>query len=1008
MKRFLLITLFLLLIPVTGKAAWTDNLILHIPFTDPNNPLQVLVGSGSITYTSSSSATYIHPTTGLVTISTTNFGLQSEDLTGSAWTTSSASVVADQATSPDGTVSADQLIVGAAGDGSVSHSATMTVGSTAITAVSETYTASVYVKANSNTWINLELIGKNGASHNCYFNTSTGAIGSCFAIEAASATAEANGFYRFSVSGSLGPTTGVTPKLRVYLASADGTKTFTGNGTNSVYVWGAQINSGLIGPYVKTTSAPVSTPRIESGGILLEGLRKNQLTWSRDLATSTWIKTNMTATKTATGRDGVSNAASVITASADNATVCQAITLASASTSVSADIKRISGSGAVTLSADGGSTYGTDVSGSLSTTDWYRAYKENQVLTNPSFCIKLATNGDSVAVDYTQLESAAFISSRIPTASTTISRYIDKISLPSANNWASSTGSFFVIADTWDTSTSNKFIMDAGGNPTKIPMHIRSAQGNGAAGILGRTTTYEGTECSYSSVNVQPKTSTKMASRWDKPNNTRGTTASGGSFTNCTFTATLGMAASSSLVLGDAYLQDGTRTLWGHMKSLRAWDTALSESLLSIATAGLTNEIGSVPTVTASSTATTTTTVTLNALMSDTGGENASSRGFTYGTTNAYGATTTESGSFGTGSFTTNLSGLTCNTTYYYRAYATNTAGVGYSSGDSFTTASCPVSVSLPTVTASSTIATTTTTITLNANITGTGNENPTARGFNYGTSIAYGASTTESGSFGIGSFSAFISGLSCNTTYYYRAYATNSAGTGTSTGSTFTTASCPITVTAPSISASSTATTTTTASMQALVTDIGNENASSRGFEYGLTTSYGTTITNSGSFGVGSFASYVSNLTCGTTYHYRAFAINSGGTGRSLDSTFSTNTCPSENNDETSTSTPVVSVARSISSPIRSKSLSAVINSFSTNLRSGSAHAEVKKLQKFLNDQGFIIAKQGPGSKGSETETFGPMTKSALIRFQLAHDIRPAAGFFGPITRKYIESLGY
>ena len=916
MKRYLAL-LFILFAPSFSNAAWTDNLILHIPFTSPTNPLQVLVGTGAMTYTASSSGTYIHPTTGLVTISTTNHVLQSEDFTNSSWVTSSASVVGDQTTAPDGTETADQFIVGAAGDGSTSHSITMTVGNTSIGATSETYTASIYVKPSSNTWINLEFFGKNGTSHNCYFNSSTGAIGTCSSIESASTTVEANGFYRFSVTASLGATTGVIPKLRLYFASADGTRTFTGNGTNAVYLWGGQINSGGVSPYVRTTSTPVSTPRIESSGILLEGLRKNQLLWSRDMASSTWTKTNMTALKTATGHDGVVNAASIITATADNATVCQGITLASASTSVSADIKRITGSGAVTLSTDNGSTYGSDVSGSLSTSAWYRAYKENQLLANPAFCIKLATSGDSVAVDYTQLESGAFISARIPTTSTLLTRYADKLSIPSTNNWASTTGSFFVIADTWDTSTSNKFLMDAGGNPTKIPMHIRSAQGNGSAGVLGRTTTYEGTECSYSSVNVQPKTLTKMASRWDKPNNTRGTTASGASFTNCSFTSTQNMAASSSLVFGDAYLQDGTRTLWGHLRNLRAWDTALSESQLSIATAGDTYDIGSAPTVTASSTATTTTTATLNAMITDIGGENATARGFNYGTTAAYGATTTDSGSYGTGPFTTSLSGLTCNTTYYTRAYATNTTGTGYSSGNTFTTASCPVSVSTPTVTASSTTATTTTTITLNANITATGNEDATARGFEYGTTIAYGATTTDSGTYGIGEFSTYISSLTCNTTYHYRAYASNSAGVGRSDDASFTTASCP-------------------------VEDESEEVVPER------------------------------------SRHVSSTLINR-----------------------------TANLARYTQPSTQVQATVPVGRAFARNIESGTVHEDVRLLQRFLNEQGFFIAKEGPGAVGHETNVFGEKTKAALVRFQLVHDIRPALGYFGPLTRAYISSMG-
>jgi hypothetical protein len=72
----------------------------------------------------------------------------------------------------------------------------------------------------------------------------------------------------------------------------------------------------------------------------------------------------------------------------------------------------------------------------------------------------------------------------------------------------------------------------------------------------------------------------------------------------------------------------------------------------------------------------------------------------------------------------------------------------------------------------------------------------------------------------------------------------------------------------------------------------------------------------------------------------------------------------------------------------------------FKRSLESGSKGDDVKALQKFLNANGYIVAKSGSGSKGSETTTFGPATKSALIKFQKAKGITPALGYFGPLTR--------
>ncbi len=78
-------------------------------------------------------------------------------------------------------------------------------------------------------------------------------------------------------------------------------------------------------------------------------------------------------------------------------------------------------------------------------------------------------------------------------------------------------------------------------------------------------------------------------------------------------------------------------------------------------------------------------------------------------------------------------------------------------------------------------------------------------------------------------------------------------------------------------------------------------------------------------------------------------------------------------------------------------------VRTITNNLKIGSSNVDVLKLQKFLNSQGYFVAKTGPGSPGRETLYFGPATRAALIKYQKANKI-PATGFFGPLTRK---SLG-
>ncbi len=77
----------------------------------------------------------------------------------------------------------------------------------------------------------------------------------------------------------------------------------------------------------------------------------------------------------------------------------------------------------------------------------------------------------------------------------------------------------------------------------------------------------------------------------------------------------------------------------------------------------------------------------------------------------------------------------------------------------------------------------------------------------------------------------------------------------------------------------------------------------------------------------------------------------------------------------------------------------------FLQNQSLGSSNAEVLNLQKYLNLNGFPVAATGLSSSGHEVQNFGYLTQKALIKFQKAKEIKPASGFFGPITRAYILS---
>ena len=268
---------------------------------------------------------------------------------------------------------------------------------------------------------------------------------------------------------------------------------------------------------------------------------------------------------------------------------------------------------------------------------------------------------------------------------------------------------------------------------------------------------------------------------------------------------------------------------------------------------------------------------------------------FQYGTTASYGSNTksTSAGS-GTGnvSASAGISSLTCNITYHYRLVATNSAGTSYGSDKTFTTSDCPADP--PTVTTGSATSVTATSATLNGTVNPNGAS--TTYYFQYGTTTSYGSTTlsTSAGS-GTGSVSVSvdISGLTSNATYHYRLVATNSAGTSYGSDNEFTADVSP----KPEVTTGSAS--SVTASSATLNGTVNPNGASTTYyFQYGTTTSYGSSTTStsagSGSSSVSAIGP-VSGLICSTTYHYRLVATNSAGTSYGSDKIFTTSDCPAD-----------------------------------------------------------------------------------------------------------------
>ncbi len=259
----------------------------------------------------------------------------------------------------------------------------------------------------------------------------------------------------------------------------------------------------------------------------------------------------------------------------------------------------------------------------------------------------------------------------------------------------------------------------------------------------------------------------------------------------------------------------------------------------------------------------------------------------------------------GTGSFSTTVSGLAANTTYYVRTFAVNSQGIVYGEEISFTTSKTMSPATVSTVLATGV---TTNSAVLGGNVTSDGNLPVTERGIMYSISENLDAAiiTIPVGN-GTGQFSTPVNGLTADKTYYFKAYATNSLGTTYGKIESFTTNKILSLAAVTTQSASNI--TSSSANLGGNVTSDGNASVTERGVVY--STSQNPTTANTKvpvGNGLGTFSKSVTGLKDNTTYYVRAYAINSLGTAYSESTTFTTSKILSL---ATVTTDPVTNIAR-------------------------------------------------------------------------------------------------
>lgn len=217
-------------------------------------------------------------------------------------------------------------------------------------------------------------------------------------------------------------------------------------------------------------------------GWLIEESRTNLVVQCRDATASPWTRTNLTAALDADGMDGQATSASTLTATLAGGTLYQAMTATSAAYTLSVDLRRLTGGGAVLLTLDGGASW-FDVTAQVGSGRFARV-SVTQTLSNPTVGVKLAIAGDAVAADFWQLEAGTFATSRIPTTTAPTTRGADLALIDPTQSWFNpDQGLIYLEASVHAPGTAVKNLFSSADTPDAVECSVNDP----AQGIHGNT-----------------------------------------------------------------------------------------------------------------------------------------------------------------------------------------------------------------------------------------------------------------------------------------------------------------------------------------------------------------------------------------------------------------------------------------------------------------------------------------------------------------------------------------
>ena len=452
-----------------------------------------------VTFSRSTTAPYYDGKTSV--LAEQNLLLNSQIFT-SIWATNST-ITGNTTTAPDGTTTASTFLTPA---GLVNPFVTQVTPIT--NAIPYTFSASL--KYLTNQFAFLKIYGNTGTGSwgIVVVDLINGTItstqnGSSATVNATSIVAQPNGFYRVSVTvtqsgGSA--TTGCggyiqlsntgTPTIANY-----GNYTWTALGTESIYIWGAQLEqrssataynatttTALTNYIPQLLTAPINAPRFdfnpttgESLGLLIEQSSTNLLTYSQDFSNAVWTKANTTITTGANiAPDGTQTMSKLVedaTTNYHNVNYSYALTAGTFTFSICSkqgERKRIiirelstSGNGAIfdlstgtvvnnlasgigSIILVGNGVYRCSVVGTETTgTRIYGVYLATDTTTTVVQANYTGNGYSGIYIWGAQLEALAFPTSYIPTTSAQVTRAADVAPLPTSGWYNIAQGTWY-------------------------------------------------------------------------------------------------------------------------------------------------------------------------------------------------------------------------------------------------------------------------------------------------------------------------------------------------------------------------------------------------------------------------------------------------------------------------------------------------------------------------------------------------------------------------------------